>query len=298
MEKWYQEASHTLNVCREVLKTEGEARGFHHSFEPPDGNIPEYSLLVFKFKLIFVRELVLFEKWYQEASHTLNVCREVLKTSGFARCFQHFFKPPDGNIPEYSPLVFKFKLIFVRELVLFEKWYQEASHTLNVCRGVLKTSGEVLKTSGFALGFKHFFKPPDGNIAEYSPLVFKFKLIFVRELVLFEKWYQEASHTLNVCRGVLKTSGEVLKTSGFALGFQHFFKPPDGNIAEYSPLVFKFKLIFVRELVLFEKWYQEASHTLNVCREVLKTSGFSLGFQHFFKPPGILSSYLHTREVT
>ena len=181
----------------------------------------------------------------------------------FALGFQHFFKPSDGNIPEYSPLVFKFKLIFVRELVLFEKWYQEASHTLNVCR-------EVLKTSGFALGFQHFFKPPDGNIPEYSQLVFFFKLIFVRELVLLEKWYQEASHTLNVCR-------EVLKTSGFALGFQHFFKPPDG----YCPLVFKFKLIFVRELVLFEKWYQEASHTLNVCREVLKTSGFALGFQHF-----------------
>ena len=63
---------------------------------------------LFKFKLIFVRELVLFEKWYQEASHTLNVCREVLKTSGFALGFQHFFKPPDGNIPEYSPLVIKF----------------------------------------------------------------------------------------------------------------------------------------------------------------------------------------------
>ena len=45
------------------------------------------------------------------------------------------------------------------------------------------------------------------------------------------------------------------------------------------------ELIFVRELVLFEKLYQEASHTLNVCREVLKTSGFALGFQHFFKPP-------------
>ena len=49
---------------------------------------------------------ILFEKWYQEASHTLNVCREVLKTSGFALGFQRFFKPPDGNIPEYSPLVF------------------------------------------------------------------------------------------------------------------------------------------------------------------------------------------------
>ena len=49
---------------------------------------------------------ILFEKWYQEASHTLNFCREVLKTSGFALGFQHFFKPPDGNIPEYSPLVF------------------------------------------------------------------------------------------------------------------------------------------------------------------------------------------------
>ena len=116
---------------------------------------------LFKFKLIFVRELVMFEKWYQEASHTLNVCREVLKTSGFALGFQHFFKPPDGNIPEYSPLVIKFKLIFVPELVLFEKWYEEASHTINVCR-------EVLKTSGFALGFQHFFKPPDGNIPEYS----------------------------------------------------------------------------------------------------------------------------------
>ena len=31
--------------------------------------------------------------------------------------------------------------------------------------------------------------------------------------------------------------------------------------------------------ILFEKWYQEARHTLNVCREVLKTSGFVLGFQ-------------------
>ena len=49
---------------------------------------------------------ILFEKWYQEASHTLNVCREVLKTSGFALGFQHFFKPPDRNITEYSPLVF------------------------------------------------------------------------------------------------------------------------------------------------------------------------------------------------
>ena len=49
---------------------------------------------------------ILFEKWYQEASHTLNFCREVLKTSGFALGFQHFFKPSDGNIPEYSPLVF------------------------------------------------------------------------------------------------------------------------------------------------------------------------------------------------
>ena len=81
---------------------------------------------------------ILFEKWYQEASRTLNVCREVLKTEGFALRFQHFFKPPDGNILEYSPLVFKFKLIFVRGLVLFEKWYKEASHTLNVCREVLK----------------------------------------------------------------------------------------------------------------------------------------------------------------
>ena len=138
----------------------------------------------------------------------------------------------------------------------------------------------LLMSAGFALGFQHFFKPPDGNIPENSPLVFKFKLIFVRGLVLFEKWYQEASHTLNVCR-------VVLKTSGFALGFQHFFKPPDGNIPEYSgiavlhrvynnlqkiptltleeeeeedsPLVFFFKLIFVRELVLLEKWYQDAS---------------------------------------
>ena len=72
----------------------------------------------------------MFEKSYQEASHTLNVCREVLKTEGEALCFQPFFKPPDGNILEYSQLVIKFKLIFVRELVLFEKWYQEASHTL------------------------------------------------------------------------------------------------------------------------------------------------------------------------
>ena len=142
-----------------------------------------------------------------------------MKTSGFALVFQHFFKPPDGNIPQYSPLVFKFKLIFVRELVLFEKWHQEASHTLNVCR-------EVVKTLGFALGFQHFFKPPDGNIPQYSPLVFKFKLIFARELALFEKLYQEASHTLNICR-------EVLKTSGLALCFLHFFKPPDGNIPEY-----------------------------------------------------------------
>ena len=55
------------------------------------------------------------------SSHTFNVCREVLKTSGFALGFQHFFKPPDG----YSLLVFKFTLFFVRELVLFEKWYQE-----------------------------------------------------------------------------------------------------------------------------------------------------------------------------
>ena len=155
------------------------------------------------FKPIFVRELVLFEKGYQEASHTLNVCREVLKTSGFALGFQHFFKPLDGNIPEYSPLAIKFKLIFVRELVLFEKWYQEASHTLNVCR-------EVLKTSGFALGFQQFFKPPDGNIPVYSPLVIKFKLIFFRELVLFEKWYQEASHTLYVCREVLKPRASPL----------------------------------------------------------------------------------------
>ena len=49
---------------------------------------------------------ILFEKWYQEASHTLNVCREVLKTSGLALGFQHFFKPPYRNIPEYSLLVF------------------------------------------------------------------------------------------------------------------------------------------------------------------------------------------------
>ena len=67
---------------------------------------------LFKFKLIFVRKLVLFEKWYQEASHTLNVCREVLKISGIALGFQHFFEPPDGNIPEYSPLVIKFKTDF------------------------------------------------------------------------------------------------------------------------------------------------------------------------------------------
>ena len=83
--------------------------------------LPGYQISIaycrFSFKLIFVRELVLLEKWYQEANHTLNVCREVLKTSGFALGFQHFFKCPDGNIPEYSLLVFKFKLI------LFENWY-------------------------------------------------------------------------------------------------------------------------------------------------------------------------------
>ena len=56
---------------------------------------------------------ILFEKWYQEASHTLNVCREVLKTSGFALGFQHFFNPPDGNIPENSPLVFPCTCIFL-----------------------------------------------------------------------------------------------------------------------------------------------------------------------------------------
>ena len=57
------------------------------------------------------------------------------------------------------------------------------------------------------------------------------------------------------------------------------------SLSDILLYLFKFKLIFVRKLVLFEKWYQEASHTLNVCREVLKTSGFALGFQHFFKPP-------------
>ena len=36
-----------------------------------------------------------------------------------------------------------------------------------------------------------------------------------------------------------------------------------------------------------------ASHTLYVCREVLKTSGFALGFQHFFKPAGILPAGYH-----
>ena len=49
---------------------------------------------------------ILFEKWYQEANRTLNVCRDVLKTSGFALGFQHFFKHPDGNIQEYSRLAF------------------------------------------------------------------------------------------------------------------------------------------------------------------------------------------------
>ena len=55
------------------------------------------------------------------------------------------------------------------------------------------------------------------------------------------------------------------------------------SLTDILSYLFKFKLIFVRELVLFEKWYKEASHTVNVCREVLKTSGFALGFQHFFK---------------
>ena len=39
-----------------------------------------------------------------------------------------------------------------------------------------------------------------------------------------------------------------------------------------------------------------ASHTLNVCREELKTSGFALGFQHFFKPAGILPARICIQE--
>ena len=72
------------------------------------------------------------------------------------------------------------------------------------------------------------------RLSDILSYLFKFKLGFVRELVLF------------------------------ALGFQHFFKPPESHsmsAGKCCSYLFKFKLSFVRELVLFEKWYQEASHT-------------------------------------
>ena len=53
--------------------------------------------------------------------------------------------------------------------------------------------------------------------------------------------------------------------------------------------LFKFKLSFVRELVLFEKWYQEASHT-----QCLQGSVVNLGLLPRFSTPRASPSVFNT----
>ena len=69
------------------------------------------------------------------------------------------------------------------------------------------------------------------RLTDILSYLFKFKLSFVRELVLFEKWYQEASHT-QCLHGSVENLGlrpwfSTPRASPSA--FQHFFKPPESH---------------------------------------------------------------------
>ena len=85
--------------------------------------------------------------------------------------------------------LFKFKLSFVRELVLFEKWNQEASHT------------QCLQGSVENLGLRPRFSTPRASLSVFNT-------------------------SLNLMSHTQCLQGSV-ENLGLPLGFQHFFKPPD-----------------------------------------------------------------------
>ena len=121
------------------------------------------------------------------------------------------------------------------------------------------------------------------RLSDILSYLFKFKLSFVRELVLFEKWYQKASHT-QCLQGSVENLGLRPRFSTLL----SFFKPPESHsmsAGKCCSYLFKFKLSFVRELVLFEKWYQEASHT-----QCLQGSVENLGLRPRFSTPRALPS--------
>ena len=69
------------------------------------------------------------------------------------------------------------------------------------------------------------------RLTDILSYLFKFKLSFVRELVLFEKWYQEASHT-QCLQGSVENLGLRPRFStprASPSPFQHFFKPPESH---------------------------------------------------------------------
>ena len=61
------------------------------------------------------------------------------------------------------------------------------------------------------------------------------------------------------------------------------------RLTDIRSYLFKFKLSFVRELVLFEKWYQEASHT-----QCLQGSVENLGLRPRFSTARAMPSVFNT----